>query len=75
MGWTFRDSNPDGARYFLFSTLSRPALGSTEPPVKCVLALFSCGKVPGVLRRPTTTILTPSLRMNRTIEMLPSVPG
>lgn len=49
-------------------------LGSTHPPVKYVLALFSGGKVHGVLHRPTTTILTPSLRMSRAIELLPSVP-
>jgi hypothetical protein len=29
---------------FHFSTLSRPALGSTQPPIQCVLGAFPGGK-------------------------------
>ena len=36
-GWTVRGSNPGGGRDFLH--LSRPALGSTHPPLQWVLGL------------------------------------
>jgi hypothetical protein len=36
----FRVRNPVGARDFLFSKISRPALGPTQPPVQWILGFF-----------------------------------
>jgi hypothetical protein len=36
-------SSPGKAKNFLFSTLSRPALGLTQPPIKWVPGAFSSG--------------------------------
>jgi hypothetical protein len=38
-----RNSSPDRVKNFLFSTSSRPALGSTQPPIQWVPGLFSQG--------------------------------
>jgi hypothetical protein len=46
MGWTIGESGFDsrqGQEIFLFSIMSRPALGPTQPPAQWVLAVFSLG--------------------------------
>jgi hypothetical protein len=50
-GWTTRRSGFDswrGQRIFPLSSVSRPALGPTQPPVQCVPGVLS----PGVKARP-----------------------
>ena len=44
-GWKVRGSNPSGGRDF--PHLSRSALGSTQPPVQCVLGLSGGKEWPG----------------------------
>jgi hypothetical protein len=50
-GWTTEGSefaSPGGGKNFLFSTSSRPALGSTQPPIQWVPGALSMGvKRPG----------------------------
>jgi hypothetical protein len=38
-----RSSSPDSVKNFHFSILSRPAMGSTQPPVQRVLGVLSLG--------------------------------
>jgi hypothetical protein len=38
-----RSSSPGGVKNFHFSMSSRPALGSTQPPIQCVLGAHSPG--------------------------------
>jgi hypothetical protein len=38
-----QSSTPDRVKNFFFSTSSRPALGSTRPPIKCVPEVLSPG--------------------------------
>jgi hypothetical protein len=38
-----RSSSPGGVKNFLFSTSSRPALGSTQPPIQWVSVALSSG--------------------------------
>jgi hypothetical protein len=38
-----QSSSPRGVKNFLFSTSSRPALGSTQPPIQWVLGALSTG--------------------------------
>jgi hypothetical protein len=48
-GWMIGGSSPGrGWEFFLFTTVSRPALGSTQPPIQWVLGALSLGvKLPG----------------------------
>jgi hypothetical protein len=49
-GWTTkggRSSSLGRVNIFHFSISSRPALGSTQPPIKCVPGVLSRGKVAG----------------------------
>jgi hypothetical protein len=41
-------SSPGRVKMFHFSISSRPALGSTQPPIKGYRGLFSGGKAAGV---------------------------
>jgi hypothetical protein len=60
---------PAGAEICLFFGTSRPGLGPTQPPIKCVSGFF-----PGI-KRPGGEVyhlhLTPRLRMSRAIPLLP----
>jgi hypothetical protein len=42
-----RSSSDSRVKNFLFSMSSRPALGSTQPPIQCVPGAFTGGKAVG----------------------------
>jgi len=44
MGWTVGDLETDREKiFFLFLTTSRPARGSTQPPIQWISRAHSCG--------------------------------
>jgi hypothetical protein len=67
-------SSPDMVKNFLFSTSSRPALGSTQPPIKRVPETLSAG-VKGPAREADHLQLVPRSRKCGSIHPLPHTPS
>jgi hypothetical protein len=75
MGWMIEGSSAGRGWEFLFTTASSPALGQTQPPIRCVPgALFL-----GVKRQEREAIthlhLVPRPRMRGAIPPLPNTPS
>ena len=60
-----------GQETFLFSKMSRPALGPTQPPIHWVPGSFPGSKEVGALKLTTHLNLVLRLRMSGTIPLLP----
>jgi len=74
MGWTTGVQFAVGItlEYFLFSTISRPALGPTRPPIQWLPgALIPKDKAARSMKLTTHLHLVPSLRMLGAILLLP----
>jgi hypothetical protein len=70
-----RSSSRGGVKNFLFSTLPRPALGSTQPPIQWVPDALSPGESGQGVKLTTHLQLVPRSRKCGSIHPLPHTPS
>jgi hypothetical protein len=77
VGWMVKElvfDSCQGQEILLISTICRPAMRSTQPPIQWVIGALSCGGGGGVARgmkRTPYVYLVPRLRMHGAIASLP----
>jgi hypothetical protein len=70
-----RSSNPGGGKNVHFSMSSRPALGSTQPPIQWVPGALSPGESSRGVKLTTHLQLVPRSRKYESIHPLPHTPS